>query len=80
MNKTVDFSKPVNETIKEFPETKELLKSLGFGMIDHAAVRETVGKITSINKGARIKKIPVEIVVKAFEEQGFEVIQGESGK
>ncbi len=49
-------------------------------MIDNAVARATVGKITSVNKGARIKKISIEIVAKAFEEQGFEVINKESEK
>lgn len=80
MKKTVDFSKPVTETVMEFPETKAILKNLGFGMIDNSVARATVGKITSVNKGARIKKISIEIVAKAFEEQGFEVINKESEK
>ncbi len=77
MNKTVDFSKPVSQTIKEFPETKKLLKKLGFELVDNAVARATVGKITSINKGAHIKNISTEIIAKAFEEQGFEVINKE---
>lgn len=77
MNKIVDFSKPVTKTVKEFPETKEILKTLGFGMINNAVMRATVGKITSINKGARIKNIPIETIAKSFEERGFEIINKE---
>lgn len=78
MSKIIDFSKPVTDIIKEYPEAKEILCRLGFGMINNTVARATVAKITSINKASRIKKIPIETITSAFENNGFEVANKEN--
>ena len=77
MNKIIDFSKPVTVTIKECAEAKEILKRVGFNMVDNAFLQATVGRVVSINKGAKIKKIAVSTIAQAFVDEGFEVINEE---
>ncbi len=60
MSKIIDFSKPVKDTIKEYPEAQQILKNLGFNMLDNPTALATLGRFTSINKGARIKNIPIK--------------------
>ncbi len=77
MTKIIDFSKPVSNIIKEYPEVKDILKSVGFNMIENAVARATMGKVTSINKGAKMKKIPTDKIAEAFSKYGFDVINKE---
>ncbi len=74
MDRIIDFSKPVATLIKQYPEIITILKDLGFKMIDKPIALATLGKVTSINKGASIKKIDINLIGKAFEDEGFKVI------
>ena len=77
MEKIVDFSKPVSRLIKDYPETIKILKDFGFNKIDKKFAQATIGKITSINKGAKIKKIPIDKVEEAFLSAGFKITNKE---
>ncbi len=78
MPKIIDFSQPITRVILEFPEVKDILYQLGFDMINNAVARATIGKITSINKASRIKKIPIETIAKAFVDHGFQIVNKEN--
>lgn len=52
---------------------KEVLKELGFSEITKAMVLNTMGRMTTIPQGARLKGIPMETVLTAFRNKGFEV-------
>lgn len=45
---------------------KEVLKELGFSEITKAMVLNTMGRMTTIPQGARLKGIPMETVLTAF--------------
>lgn len=71
--KKIDLSETVYELVKKYPELKEVLKELGFSEITKAMVLNTMGRMTTIPQGARLKGIPMETVLTVFRNKGFEV-------
>ena len=73
MKKIVDLGKTVYELTSQYPEIIELMLSLGFKEITKPGMLTSVGRIVTIPKGAKLKKIPMTDIVKAFSEAGFSV-------
>lgn len=73
MAKCIDFNKTVYELAGEYPEFKEVMASVGFTEITKKVMLNSVGKLMTVRQGAKIKKIPMETVIAAFRERGFEV-------
>lgn len=69
----IDFSKNLATLVKEYPVTKEIMTELGFADINKPGMLQTAGRYMTIPKGAKMKKIPLETVIEAFEARGFEV-------
>ena len=74
MDKVIDLSKTVYEISKENPEITELLSELGFGDITKPGMLATAGRFMTIPKGAAMKKIGMELIVKTLRERGYIVI------
>lgn len=74
MGKTLDLDKSLFEICGEYPEIKDIMASLGFSEIAKPMMLNTMGKFMTIPKGAAARHIPLENIVKAFEDAGFEVI------
>jgi hypothetical protein len=74
VGKTIDLSKTVSELVKQYPEVKEIMVDLGFKDITSPAALMFMGKVMTIPKGSAIKGIPMERIVTAFEDAGFEVV------
>ena len=60
----------------EYPELIDIMASLGFSEITKKVVLNSVGKLMTIPKGAKMKNIPMTKIVATFVENGFE-IEGE---
>ena len=73
--KQIDLSKSVYELVSEYPELADIMASLGFTEITKKLVLNSVGRMTTIPKGAKIKGIPMERILETFKEHGFEVAQ-----
>lgn len=69
----IDFSKNLASLVKEYPVTKEIMTELGFTDINKPGMLQTAGRYMTIPKGAKMKKIPLEKVIEAFEAHGFKV-------
>ncbi len=76
MAKTIDLNKSIYELTEEYPELIEIMADLGFSEITKKAMRSSVGKLTTIPKGARMKSISMMDVVTALFSNGFE-LEGE---
>ncbi len=76
MPKVIDINKSVFELIKEYPEIANIMKIIGFESITDPLMVSTVGRYMTIPKGALMKKIDLETVIKEFEAKGFTVIGG----
>lgn len=73
MNNIVDLKQPVQEVLEQQPELLSLLVELGFTPLKQAAMRQTLGKVTSIKKGAQMLGIPLEKVIQTLQWNGYEV-------
>ena len=76
MDKILDLDKSVASLVKEYPEVADIMASLGFTEIKNPAMLASVGRIMNLKKGSQMKKIPMEEIVRAFREKGFEIRDG----
>lgn len=76
MAKKLDLSKSVHDLVEEYPEVSQVMYDLGFTDIVKPMALSTVGRVMTIPKGAAIKDIDLDLIVKTFEEKGFEVSTG----
>lgn len=51
MKKVIDFNKPVQEICHTYPESKEILREIGFDQITNPAMVSTVGKFMTLPRG-----------------------------
>ncbi len=76
MTKKLNLNKSIYELTKEYPELINLMESLGFREISKKAMLNSVGKMMTIPKGAKVKNISMMEIVSALMKEGFE-IEGE---
>ena len=76
MDKILDLDKSVASLVKEYPEVTDIMADLGFTEIKNPAMLASVGRIMNLKKGSQMKKIPMEEIVRAFREKGFEITDG----
>ena len=76
MDKILDLDKSVASLVKEYPEVADIMANLGFTEIKNPAMLASVGRIMNLKKGSQMKKIPMEEIVRAFREKGFEITDG----
>ena len=76
MDKILDLDKSVASLVKEYPEVADIMVELGFTEIKNPAMLASVGRIMNLKKGSQMKKIPMEEIVRAFREKGFEITGG----
>lgn len=76
MDKILDLDKSVASLVKEYPEVVDIMADLGFSEIKNPAMLASVGRIMNLKKGSQMKKIPMEEIVRAFREKGFEITDG----
>ncbi|MDD7319205.1 MAG: DUF438 domain-containing protein [Prevotella sp.] len=74
MAKQIDFTKTVYELANEHPELIEVMTDVGFTEITKKVMLNSVGKLMTVPRGAKMKKIPMERIVSAFEKKGFEIV------
>ncbi|WP_438731618.1 DUF1858 domain-containing protein [Enterococcus sp. DIV1314a] len=70
----IDFSKSLYELVSQYPEIKEIMLGIGFNEITKPGMLQTAGRYMTIPKGAKMKKIPLETIIQAFEEAGFQIV------
>lgn len=73
MTKKLDLNHSVYELVMQYPELTEIMNELGFSEITKSAMLYSVGKITTIPKGAKRKGIPMTEVIAALMRHGFEI-------
>ncbi len=74
MGKKLDLGKPVYDLVQEYPDLTEILAELGFSEITKPAMLHSVGRITTIPKGAKMRKISMMEVVTELMSNGFELV------
>ncbi|MDU6785195.1 MAG: DUF438 domain-containing protein, partial [Veillonella sp.] len=76
MEKKLDLSKSVYDLVKEYPEVIDIMKGLGFSEITNKVMLNSVGKIMTIPKGAKMKGVSMIDIVGALMKAGF-TLEGE---
>ena len=76
MEKKLDLSKSVYDLVTEYPEVTDIMKELGFTEITNKVMLNSVGKIMTIPKGAKMKGVSMVDIVGAFMKAGF-TLEGE---
>lgn len=71
MEKRINLKHSVFQITQAYPEVIDILSSLGFTEIRKKAVRLSVGKMVTIPRGAAVKGIDMEHIVRALEAGGF---------
>ena len=71
MEKKLDLSKSVYDLVTEYPEVVDIMKELGFSEITNKVMLNSVGKIMTIPKGAKMKGVSMVDIVGAFMKSGF---------
>ena len=74
MKKLIDLNRTVFELVQDYPELVEIMAKLGFTEITKKPVLNSVGKLMTIPKGAKMKNIPMMDVVTALMANGFELV------
>lgn len=75
MTKTIDVRRPLYEVVQEYPEVVAIMAALGFKEINVPGMLQTAGRYMTIEKGAKLKKIPWEQVTDSFQAAGFQIAQ-----
>ena len=68
---TIYLEDSVYKTLQHHPEVKELLIELGFAPLSQPQMVQTVGRITSLKKGSKIAKIPLDTIIRQLELNGY---------
>ncbi len=68
---TIYLEDSVYKTLQNHPEVKELLIELGFKPLSQPQMVQTVGRITSLKKGSKIAKIPLDSIIRQLELNGY---------
>ena len=68
---TIYLEDSVYTTLQNHPEVKELLIELGFTPLSQLQMVQTVGRITSLKKGSKIAKIPLDTIIRQLELNGY---------
>ena len=76
MEKKLDLSKSVYDLVTEYPEVVDIMKELGFSEITNKVMLNSVGKIMTIPKRAKMKGVSMIDIVSAFMKAGF-TLEGE---
>ena len=71
MMKELNLNRSVYELVKENPELQEILAELGFSEIKKPAMLNSVAKVMTIPKGAKMKGVPMEKIVMTLIQKGF---------
>ena len=73
MSKKIDLKRSVYELTTQYPELIEVLASLGLNDIKKKFIRNSVGKLITIPKGAGMHGIDMNTLLSTLKQHGFEV-------
>jgi len=65
MGKVIDLRKTVYELCSSDPEVIEVMAELGFEQITQPGMLQSAGRFMTIPKGARLKKLDMDVIKKA---------------
>lgn len=72
--KTIDLSKSVYDLSRQYPEFVPIMVELGFKEMQNSMNLQAMGRMINPVEGAKRHNVPIDIVVKKFEEHGFHIV------
>ncbi len=69
--KEINTSDTIFDLVTKHPELKEVLLELGFVDIIKPGMLNTAGRLMTLSKGSKLKKIPMEVIVEKLESYGY---------
>lgn len=75
--KKLDITKSVFEITEQYPEIIDIMLELGFSEISKKPMRMSVGRVMTLEKGSKLKNIPMVEIISALEKNGFEILTDE---
>ena len=69
----LNLDEPVYSLCEKHPELPSILQGIGFSDITKPGMLHTVGRFMTLAKGAAMKKIPMDTIVRTLREHGYEV-------
>ncbi len=73
MSKVLDLGRSVYDLAAEYPELVDIMESLGFTEITKKPMLNSVGRMMTIPKGAKMKNIPMAEIIAELMKNGFEL-------
>lgn len=77
MENQIDLTIPVKQVIDAHPEIVDILVDLGFSPLANPAMRNTVGKVVSLEKGCKMINLPIEQLINELSWNGYSIKRGE---
>lgn len=77
MNEHITSTTSIYNLVKEHPDVKDIMANLGFVDILKPGMLQSAGRIMTLEKGAKMKNIDWDLVVKTFDEKGYTLTKGE---
>ncbi len=74
MTKAFDLSKTIYDLCSMDPEIVGIMREAGFSEIANPLMLKTAGRVMTIPKGAAMRKIDLEEVLRVFRSHGYEII------
>ena len=71
MEKIISLTDSIYNIVKKYDEVIEVMEILGFEGMTNKVTIGTVGKIMTLQKGAKFKNLDIQIVKNEFEKHGF---------
>ena len=75
--KRLNLSSSVFALVHQYPEIVDIMADLGFTEMRKSSVVNSVGKLMTIPKGAKMKHVDLDLIKQTLEVHGFEVVDKE---
>ena len=71
MEKVISLTDSIYNLVKKYSEVIEIMEDLGFEGMTNKKTINTVGRIMTLEKGAKFKNIDIKIIKDEFENHNF---------
>ena len=74
MKKIININTDVGTLCDNDKNIINILKDLGFTKITNPILRKSIGKVVTLEKASKIQNIPLDRIIKKFEDEGYTII------
>lgn len=73
MEKVISLTDSIYKLVQQHNEVITIMENLGFDGMANKSTIKTVGRVMTLQKGARLKNIDINKIINEFEKHGFKV-------